>query len=190
MIGFFKKKEFIRWFVISLTVINLASLGTILYYSLNHPKTNGHKFDKRLHAFDYLQKKLDLTDLQQEKIKTFQESHFEMTHELHTKVSKLRSSLFEEMSSINSDSILIEKTIKEMSEYRTQLEREMAYHFRDMKSVLTIAQQKKFKKLMKRIKKRRAKRSKRKSHYKRTKKKEKTIPEIQLGHPERRNLSP
>jgi Spy/CpxP family protein refolding chaperone len=185
MIGFFKKKEFIRWFIISLAVINIASLGTIFYYSLNHPKVKKHIYDKRLHAFDFLQKKLDLTDSQQEKIKSFQESHFEKTHNLHKKVGTLRSKLFEEMSSINSDSLLIESTIKEMGGHRSQLEREMAYHFSEMKSVLTIAQQKKFKKLMKRIKKRHNKRSKYKRNHQRKKRPE---PEIPTSHPERREL--
>lgn len=187
MIGFFKKKEFVRWFVISLTVINLASLGTIFYYSLNHPKSKRRIFDKRLHALDFLQKKLDLTVDQQDKIKSFQENHFEQSHNLHEKVNVLRSKLFEEMSSVNSDSLLIESTINEMTGYRSQLEREMAYHFRDMKSVLSIKQQKKFKKLMKRIKKRRNKRSKFKQHHSRKKNKE-IEPEIPRGHPERRNL--
>lgn len=168
MIDYFKKKEFIRWFVILITVLNLASLGTIVYLTWEQPKKKKRIYDKRHHTFGFLQKKLDLSESQQAEIKAFQDLHFNTTTHLHKKVYELRRNLYEEMAKPVSDSLKIEATISEMGKYRSELERAMALHFKKMKSVLNDKQKVKFKKLMKRLKNRKHYREKR-THKKKEK---------------------
>jgi len=136
------KKKPLIYFALIITIINLSSLGVILY---QHRKISSLPYEvKGQKVFDQIKREVNLTP---DQIKQFQKLRIEFHTQLDSlsaKVNQKNKLLAAEIKKNNPDSVFINRLVRDISSMQTEAQYLVIHHFFSIKKILTKEQQEKF----------------------------------------------
>ena len=136
-----KKRVFI-YFVLIITIINLSSLGVILYQrqkmSVLPYKMKGQNI------FERVQREVKLTPGQMEQFQKLRIAFHAQLDSLSANVAKKNKLLAAEIKKENPDTVAINQLVKDISAIQMESKYLVIQHFFSIKKILTKEQQKKF----------------------------------------------
>lgn len=142
------KKRITIYLVVIVTLINLSSLGTILYLKWTE-KDNVSVNALTGSRFEIMKKELELTPEQLEQFKKIRTELHSRLDSLDTKFSSLRKEMLNEIwQSQEPDSQKIENILQQFNQLQLETQRGIVQHFYKFKEVLTPEQAEKFYKIV------------------------------------------
>jgi len=136
-----KKKIFI-YFVIAITIINLTSLGVILY---NNSKMSIYPIKGGEHQiFEQVKKEVKLTPGQIEQFQKLRIAFHTKLDSLSAQVQNNNKLLANEIKTEKPDTTILDSLVKNISEMQTESKYLVIHHFFSIKQILTKDQQEKF----------------------------------------------
>ena len=135
-----KKKAFI-YFILIITIINLSSLGVILYQRSKIsllPNARGQK------VFEQVRREVKLTPDQVEQFQKLRIAFHTQIDPLSANVKQKNKLLAAEIEKDNPDTLIINQLIRDISAMQTKSKYLVIHHFFSIKKILTKKQQKKF----------------------------------------------
>jgi len=136
-----KKKAFI-YFLLIITIINLSSLGVILY---QRSKLKSSVYGvKGQNVFEQVKRKVNLTPGQIEQFQKLRIAFHTKLDSLSAKVNQKNKLLAAEIKKNNPDSVIINRLVKDISAMQTESQYLVIHHFFSIKKILTKEQQEKF----------------------------------------------
>jgi len=136
-----KKKVFI-YFVLIITIINLSSLGVILYQrskiSFLPKEVKGQK------VFEQVKREVQLTPAQIEQFQTLRTVFHSKLDSLSSNVEQKNKLLAAEIKKDNPDTALISQLVKDIGAMQTESQYLVIHHFFSIKEILTGEQKEKF----------------------------------------------
>lgn len=139
------KKRITIYLIVIVTLINLSSLGTILYLKWTE-EDNVHVPGSR---FEIMKEELKLTPQQLEQFEKIRTKLHSKLDSLDAKFSSLRKEMLSEIwKTEKPDSQQIENTLQQFSQLQLETQRGIVQHFYKFKEVLTPEQAEKFYKIV------------------------------------------
>ena len=135
-----KKKAFI-YFILIVTIINLSSLGVILYQRSKMPLLSNLKGQK---VFEQVKRELKLTPDQVEQFQKLRIAFHAQLDSLSANLEQKNKLLATEIEKDNPDTLIINQLITDISAMQTRSKFLVIQHFFAIKKILTKKQQKKF----------------------------------------------
>ncbi len=137
------KKRFTNDFIILITIINLSSLGTMLYLRMS----DGNNFDRakwQKQRFEKVKRELNLTETQVAQFNKIKKDFHIRLDSLDERYELLRKELINSISHDSAENPKTELILKEFGELQNETQRWIVKHFYRFKAVLTPAQSEKF----------------------------------------------
>ena len=143
--NYFLKIKFGVWVVIILTVINLATLGTIIYKNYREKcrieKSEDHeKQGRKDHSKTFMQRELGLTDQQAKDFEQMKWEFFKSSKILFDSLEQSRINLVKELISFNGDTSKIFETTDQAGRIYTRIKRNTVVHILSLRSKCTPEQ--------------------------------------------------
>jgi len=133
-----KKKAFI-YFVLIITIINLSSLGVILY---QRQKISALPYKmKGQNVFERIQREVKLTSGQMEQFQKLRIAFHAQLDSLSANVAKKNKLLAAEIKKENPDTVVIDQLVKDISAIQMESKYLVIQHFFLIKKILTKEQQ-------------------------------------------------
>ena len=129
----FTKNRVSNWIIILLVIMNLGTLGTILFLHFKQPSLprNGGP-DPAQH---FLERELHLTEEQAQQFEELRKEHFLQSKAINDEVHQLKSAIMEELFSSSPDSEKVERLAEEIGKKQAELEQLRFQHFLALKSL-------------------------------------------------------
>lgn len=142
------KKRITIYLIVIVTLINLSSLGTIIYLK-RAAKNNISESVLRNNRFEKMKEELELTPLQLDRFEKIRTELHSRLDTLDTKLSSLRKEMLSEIwQTQKPDSQKIENILEQFSQLQLETQRWIVQHFYKFKEVLTPEQAEKFYKII------------------------------------------
>ncbi len=125
-------------------ILVLVNCGMLALFWLRNADVDAVKAGPPRRAHEFLTRELSLTKAQSEAYKTMRESHFATTRKLNEANRELHDSLFANIKANTLDSVKVNALEQKIANNQIQLENTTLLHFRELREILTPAQQKKF----------------------------------------------
>ncbi len=135
-----KKKAFI-YFILIITIINLSSLGVILYQRSKIsllPSVRGQK------VFEQVRREVKLTPGQMEQFQKLRIAFHTQLDSLSANVDQKNKLLAVEIKKDSPDTLIINQLVRNISARQTESQYLVIHHFFSIKKILTKQQQEKF----------------------------------------------
>ncbi len=135
-----RKKAFI-YFILIITIINLSSLGVILYQRSKIswlPNGRGQK------VFEQVKREVKLTPDQMEQFQKLRIEFHTQLDSFSAKVNQKNKRLSAEIGKDNPDTVIIKRLVGDISAIQTESQFLVIHHFFSIKKILTKQQQEKF----------------------------------------------
>lgn len=141
------KKRIIFYLIVLVTLINLSSLGTIIYlkWAAKNDATVSVLPENR---FGIIKEELKLTPQQVEQFEKIRTGFHSKLDTLDTKCETLRKEMLKEIWQSEADSQKIESILEQVSRQQIESQRWVVQHFYSFKEVLTPEQSEKFYKIL------------------------------------------
>ena len=136
------KKKPLIYFAVIITLINLSSLGVILYQRQKIPVLSYRM--KGQNVFERVKRDVKLTPSQIEQFQKLRIAFHSQLDSLSEKVNQKNKLLAAEIKKDNPDSVLINHLITDISALQTESQYLVIRHFYSIKKILTKEQQEKF----------------------------------------------
>lgn len=141
------KKRIIFYLIVLITLINLSSLGTIIY--LKWAAKNNASFSVLPeNRFGIIKEELKLTPQQVEQFEKIRTGFHSKLDTLDTKCETLRKEMLKEIWQSEADSQKLESILEQVSRQQIESQRWVVQHFYRFKEVLTPEQSEKFYKIL------------------------------------------
>lgn len=132
------KKNILVWAIVILAATNIATIVTIFYHN-HHGFRRGHRgefpMEGRNHGFGkMLNKRLNLTEEQQEKFRTFRQNYHTEVRALKEEMHGKRKLFLEELGKQKTDTIKLNQISTEIGNLHVRLKNATAKYFLQMKS--------------------------------------------------------
>ena len=134
-----KGDKFLKRVIALLILINIATLAYMWMQGNKQPRGEG--------ALEYLTKKLDLSEEQQQKFKALKDEHRSVQNDLREKGKRLHDDFFNALKT--DDSLLVERMADSLAAFQKVQELSTFYHFKKIRALCTEEQKKKFDELIK-----------------------------------------
>lgn len=142
------KKRITIYLVIIVTLVNLSSLGTIIYFKWNE-KDNVPISVLPASRFEIIKEKLELTPEQLEQFEKIRAEFHSRLDSLDARFSSLRKEMLSEIwKAQKPDSRKVENILQQFSQLQLETQRWIVQHFYKFKEVLTPEQAEKFYKIV------------------------------------------
>lgn len=141
------KKRITFYLVVVVTLINLSSLGTIIYLKWI-ANNEAHISVSPENRFGLIKDELKLTPQQVEQFEKIRKEFHSKLDTLDTKFESLRKEMLKEIWRSKADSQKIESILVQFSMLQVQTQRWVVQHFNKFKEVLTPEQSEKFYKIV------------------------------------------
>lgn len=142
------KKRITIYLIVIVTLINLSSLGTIIYLKWA-AKNDMSESVLRNNRFEIMKEELELTPLQLDRFEKIRTELHSRLDTLDTKFSSLRKEMLSEIwQTQKTDSQKIENILEQFSQLQSETQRWIVQHFFKFKDVLTPEQSEKFYKIV------------------------------------------
>lgn len=142
------KKRITIYLIVIITIVNLSSLGTIIYFKQT---ANNDVSVRELpgNRFEQIKEKLELTPPQIKRFKKIRTEFHSRLDTFNTKFGLLRKEMLSEIwQRQNPDSQKIENILQQFSHLQLETQRWIVQHFYRFKEVLTPEQEEKFYKIV------------------------------------------
>jgi P pilus assembly/Cpx signaling pathway, periplasmic inhibitor/zinc-resistance associated protein len=151
--NYFLKLRYAIWIIIVLSVIILATVGSMLYFTLNNSQHQVKNDDvrRRPQMEQFFRKELGLTPDQDKKASEFRKEFFKSAHAIFDSIEKKRIAMIEELSKPNPDTVVLYKLADEMGDLHARLKRGTIQNLMRLRSICTPEQVQKLNKLNKDI---------------------------------------
>ena len=136
------KQKIIIAFIVLLLVVNFITIF-FLFQSNKHSNKRTNRPDS-----DYITKKLELTNEQQQQFEQLRKSHFEKRDAQRNEDQKLKEQMIEMISNSVQDSLKIDSITSLLATNRKKFELETYQHFYKLNSLLNTKQKDKFKEVL------------------------------------------
>jgi Spy/CpxP family protein refolding chaperone len=142
------KKRITIYLIVIITLINLSSLGTIIYLKLNTENNTSLSVVPGT-RFELIKEELKLTPQQIEQFEKIRTEFHSRLDTLDTKFDSLRKEMLSEIwQSQKPDSQKLENILKQFSSLQVETQRWIVQHFYQFKKILTPEQSTKFYKIL------------------------------------------
>lgn len=146
-----KETKFYQLLVVVLVVLNI---GIISFFVLNRRTPNPDK--RGMNSIRLLDKRLNLTTVQKQKIGNLRQAHFAEIKDLQSQIMLNKRRLYRQMKQDQVADESIDSITNKLGNLHYQLEKSNFIHFREIRKQLTQAQVAKYDKLLLRIFQRRS----------------------------------
>ncbi len=136
------KKKVVIYFFLIITIINLVSLGIILYQRQKIPVPSFQTEEQNV--FDRVKREVKLTPEQIEQFQILRTTFHTKLDSLSTQVEQDNKRLATEIKKDNPDTVIINRLIRDISAMQTKSKYLVIHHFYSIKKILTKEQQEKF----------------------------------------------
>ncbi len=152
--NYFLKLRFTTWTVIILSIILLAVVGTMLFFTLSNKSKEQSKEEASRHEGQFgqmLRKELGLSSEQEKSFKEFRAEFEQITKPVFDSLAKKRIAMVKELSKSKPDTAILYRLADEIGFLHAQLKRRTVDNILKMKSICTPEQLKKFDSLNQRL---------------------------------------
>lgn len=151
------KRSWMIWAIVVLAVMNISTLGTILYhqYQSDKPAANPEEAQKQLEtdaekfSGRYFRDKLNLDGNQMEQFRTINPVFRQQARAITIELASMRKQMLTEMAAANSDTTKLNTLSDTIGQLHSQLKKITYRYYIDMKGICNTEQQKQLEQLFK-----------------------------------------
>jgi len=151
--NYFLKLRYAIWIIVVLSVIILATVGSMFYFTLNNGQhsNKGEESRRRPPMDQFFRKELGLTPEQDRKASEYRKEFFKSSRVIFDSLEKKRIAMIEELSKSKPDTLMLFKLADEMGDLHAQLKRGTILSLLRLRSICTPEQAQKLIKLNKEL---------------------------------------
>lgn len=148
------KCKWLLWTVVVLAILNLSTIGSIIYHNRVAKNTQSFKkleADTEHFSGRYFKDKLKLDAGQMESFRTFNPVFRQKARDITLNLSRLRQAMILEMASQNTDTVKLNMLADSIGLYHRDLKKETFRYYLKLKSICTAEQKKSLELLFKNV---------------------------------------